>query len=79
MSDQETLNKIHLIVGELNGKVDGINNRLDRQNGSLMMHDTRINKVEDKVSKTEGKIIGFSLVGGILVMAVKIIVDLLQP
>lgn len=33
-------------IGKLKGKVDGINNRLDRMNGNLNHHDEKIDKLE---------------------------------
>jgi len=49
-------------IGHLSGKVDGINQRLDRMNGSLVSHDKRINKNESKIDNLLGKV---SIVGTI--------------
>ena len=65
MTDQ-LHNEIMRAVGRLEGKVDGINQRLDGINGTLKNHDEKIGTLSNDVSQIKGKaaIIG-SLFGAV--------------
>jgi len=51
-----TREEILKALGNIEGKIDGINKRLDKINGSLSNHDDRINLNEHKVDTLSGKI-----------------------
>jgi len=61
-------------AGEIKGEVKGINQRLDRVNGNLKDHDTRINCNEHKIDNITGKatiigsIIGF--IGAVIIACI---------
>ena len=50
-------------LGRVEGKVDGINKRLDTMNGSISNHDTRINANETHIDKMTGKA---TVIGGVM-------------
>jgi len=62
----KTIEIILQAIGELGGKVDGINKRLDTMNGSLKDHDKRINKNESKIDITMGKVSVASAIFGFI-------------
>ena len=64
------LQDITRAIGRLEGKVDGINNRLDRINGSLGNHDDRINDLESSCSSIKGQASILGILGGIIVSAI---------
>ncbi len=66
----KTQDKILLIVGRLEGKVDGISQRLDRVNGTLINHGKRINRNESAIDRAKGKA---TLAGGMAGFAISII------
>ena len=58
--DQNAHNEIMRAIGRLEGKVDGINQRLDSTNGSIKTHDDKIRSLEIDVAsiKTTASILG---------------------
>jgi len=46
---------IERVLGQIEGKVDGINKRLDIMNGSNKTRDNRINELEHSVDTMKGK------------------------
>jgi len=70
MSSKPSLETIFRAIGKLEGKVDGINARLDKTNGALSKHDDRINTLEDSVSNMKGKSV---ILGGIAGFVISII------
>ena len=66
--------KIILAIGQLEGKVDGINDRLDKQNGTILRHQEKIENNKETIDRSVGKssaysfliAIGVSLAGLIL-------------
>jgi len=52
----KTIDIILKAIGNLEGKVDGINSRLDRVNGTIKTHDDRINDNEHKIDVNIGKV-----------------------
>jgi hypothetical protein len=64
-------NKITRLLGKLEGKVDGINQRLDRMNGSIIRHEDRINSNEHNIDIITGKatILGavFGFIGAVII------------
>ena len=70
MPINQTLQNIERSIGRLEGKVDGINSRLDKANGSLINHDKRINKVEDGAANISGKATVIGAIAGFLVSVV---------
>lgn len=74
-SETKILMDMNKSIGELSGKVDGINARLDKLNGSIINHDRRININESKLDNLLGKVsiigsVGVFL-GGLIVAAFK--------
>jgi len=51
----KTTEQIFNAIGELVGEVKGINNRLDKINGSLEDHDKRIDKNKERLDIATGK------------------------
>ena len=72
--ENSEFNTILVSVGRLEGKVDGINARLDRTNGSIAKHDEKIDCLEANDNQLKGKmaIFGtiFGLIGGIIMAIV---------
>ena len=66
-TQDQILEKLGVVIG----KVDGINQRLDKVNGFIKGHDERINENEHKVDIMTGKatIIGaiFGFIGALIV------------
>ncbi len=52
---KDTIQDVIRGLGRLEGKVDGINTRLDKTNGTLANHDKRINDNEHKIDIMTGK------------------------
>ena len=52
----KTIDIILKAIGNLEGKVDGINSRLDSLNGSVKSHALRINDNEHKIDVNIGKV-----------------------
>ena len=52
MSDQ--LNKIERSLGIIEGKIDGINKRLDTSNGRIQKGEDRLNCIETEQDKMKG-------------------------
>ena len=71
-----TQDQVLLKLGTMDGKIDGINNRLDKINGSLVNHDDRINVNEHKIDTLSGKIkvIGAiaTIIAGAVVASIKL-------
>ena len=74
MSDKPSLLTIFRAIGKLEGKVDGINVRLDKTNGALGKQDDRINTLEDTVSNMKGKSVILGAVAGFIVSIIAVIV-----
>ena len=66
----KTQDQVLLKLGTMDGKIDGINNRLDKINGSLVNHDDRINVNEHKIDTLSGKIKVIGAIATIIVGAV---------
>jgi len=62
----KTIEIILKAIGELGGKVDGINKRLDTLNGTVKSHDTRINANESKIDNMTGKATMIGMIFGFL-------------
>lgn len=60
--EQPTLNDIYLAVGEIKGEVKGINQRLDRQNGSIGKLTDRTNTLESFCDGMKGKIVAGAVI-----------------
>ena len=71
----KTQDQILKALGNIEGKVDGINQRLDRVNGNIKNHDDRINEIEHTQDVMTGKatIIGtiLGLIGAGIVALLK--------
>ena len=78
MEDKTVLNtllELKGLVGNLDGKVDGINKRLDKTNGTIARHERRINQLEDITDTTQGELKGIIVVStilGIVIMIIKL-------
>jgi len=59
-------NNIERALGKLEGKIDGVLSRLDKINGNLINHDTRINVCENFCADHEGKEKGGRIVLGLI-------------
>lgn len=70
----ETQNKILQTVGRLEGKVDGIISRLDKQNGTLINHDKRINKNESALDQQKGKAAAISIITATIISIIGIVI-----
>jgi len=66
--------KILIIVGEIKGEVKGINNRLDRMNGTIQSHDNRINKNESAIDQQKSKSALIAGLVGFVVSAVGLVI-----
>ena len=70
-TQDQILEKLGVVIG----KVDGINKRLDKVNGTVARHDDRINENEKKVDIMTGKatIIGaiFGFIGAVIIALFK--------
>lgn len=64
--ENKTEEKILLSLGEIKGEVKGINNRLDRMNGSLKTHDSKIDCLERDVNKAKGITTIISILFGVI-------------
>ena len=73
------LDQISQAIGKLQGQVEtgftAINNRLDRQNGSIKCHDDRINELETFRDTMVGKISVISAIFGFIGAMVLAIVN----
>jgi len=71
-----TREEILKALGKVEGKVDGINERLDKVNGTLKNHDERINVNEHKVDTMSGKIkvVGAiaTIIAGTIIASIKL-------
>ena len=65
-----TREEILKAIGKLEGKIDGVNQRLDKINGSLLNHDDRINVNEHKIDTMSGKIKVIGAIATIILGAV---------
>lgn len=65
MEDQ-TQNKILLIVGRLEGKLDGVINRLDKLNGFVASNTIKINKNENDIIASKAKATLLGAIAGII-------------
>ena len=72
---EDTLNKIYQSVGRLEGTVDGINNRLDRMNGTVANNTKRVNKNAGELNKIKGYALA---IGGVAGLAVQPIMSILK-
>jgi len=54
MDNNQTIKEIYRAVGNLDGKVDGINNRLDRMNGAIAKNVGYIDVLQKKQHIYEG-------------------------
>ena len=48
-------NNIQRSLGRIEGKIDGINQRLDKMNGTLKSHDEKIDDLEGFVNEIKGQ------------------------
>jgi len=62
----KTIEIILQAIGELGGKVDGINKRLDTLNGTVKSHDKRINANESKIDNMTGKATMIGMIFGFI-------------
>ncbi|MHA1482291.1 MAG: hypothetical protein ACTSQA_02495 [Candidatus Heimdallarchaeaceae archaeon] len=62
----KTIDIILKAIGSLEGKVDGINKRLDTLNGTVKNHDKRINTNESKIDVMTGKATMIGMIFGFL-------------
>lgn len=69
----KTLLDIKESIGTLDGKVDGINKRLDKTNGTIARHEIRLNQVEAKTDIMNGEIKGIAILGSIVTIIIAII------
>lgn len=68
---QQTHNQLMRGLGNIEGKVDGINQRLDKLNGSVAKQEERIKSLENDRSKILGLAAGIGSMSGIAVAWVK--------
>jgi len=61
-----TEDDIKYILGEINGKLTGIQDRLDKINGSIQRHEDRINALESFKDNFEGRMSIISAIGGFI-------------
>ena len=63
-------NKVFKMLGELTGEVRGINERLDKMNGSLAAQEKRISKLEAFRNRVKGEagVISIIVAGGFSVL-----------
>ena len=69
----KTLLDIEQSIGSLDGKVDGINQRLDKINGTIISHEKRLNLIENRSDTMGGEIRGITVIGSIIAIVVSII------
>ena len=62
----KTQDQIIKALGNIEGKIDGINKRLDLMNGSLGKHETRINDNEHKIDIATGKATAIGALLGVI-------------
>ena len=62
----KTIDIILKAIGNLEAKVDGVNSRLDRMNGTIKDHDDRINDNESKIDIGLGKASVIGVIFGFL-------------
>jgi len=78
-NNQNKLNEISRAIGRLEGNVDtgfkAVTNRLDRMNGTIKGHDTRINKVESEQDKTKGIATILGGIAGAIIIGIKYALD----
>lgn len=60
--EQSILQEIQRSIGRLEGKIDGVNNRLDKVNGSIGNHQGRLNNLETFCDSMKGKIVASALI-----------------
>lgn len=65
-SKQFSINDIEYLLGEINGKLEGICQRLDKINGRLDRHDSKINELESFRDNLQGKLSIISSIGGFI-------------
>lgn len=75
--ETEILIKMNHAIGELSGKVDGINQRLDGINGSLKTHDEAINELQTFKDNLTGKLGVIGTIAGFLGSIITMIVNYL--
>ena len=61
-----TEDDIKYLLGEINGKLDSIKDRLDKMNGSILRHEDRINTLESFKDNLEGRMSIISALGGFI-------------
>jgi len=67
--DNQLLN-IERALGRLEGKVDGMNQRLDKINGNLESHAKKIDRLENQVAVIKGKSTMLGAIAGFLVSVI---------
>jgi len=79
MQEVNKLNEIHRSIGRIEGTLStgfsSINKRLDKINGEVYRHDTRINKVESENDKRKGVI---TIIGAMAGIAASFVLNLLS-
>jgi DNA anti-recombination protein RmuC len=68
---------LYQMVGEIKGEVKGINAHLEKMNGRLDSHSTKINILESTTDQMKGKATGAGAVAGFIAGAISIIIAIL--
>lgn len=69
---------ICLMLGRLEGKVDGINLRLDKVNGSIKKHDDRINACETAIDQAKGGIKVGQIIWGAVITLISLAIAIFK-
>mgnify|MGYP001596289113 CR=1 FL=1 len=73
--ENSDFNTILVSVGRLEGKVDGINARLDRTNGSIAKHAEKIDMIEADANQLKGKIAVWGIIFGLIGSTVVVVIN----
>lgn len=68
-------NKVFKMLGELTAKVDGVNERLDRMNGNIVLQGKRISKLEAFRNRLRGEA---SVVSVLVASGVSVLIYILK-
>ena len=73
----ENIDNTERTLGRMEGKIDGINQRLDRMNGTLRTHDEKIDELQSFRDNIQGRMSVIGAIGGVFGAAITALVEFL--
>ena len=78
MNNNQTTKEILRAIGKLEGKVDGVNSRLDRMNGAVAKNVDDINTLQETQNKLSGWIKGIAAFGGVTAAVIGLLIAIFK-